>query len=61
MCSECKKYSLRIDQANGEVVCNICGLVEQSNLIDMTKENRNFGAENSNVQMERTGDPMRVE
>lgn len=62
MCTECQKFSLRIDQANGQVVCNLCGIVELGNLIDMTKENRNFGAEgNSGVLMERTGNPMRPE
>lgn len=49
-CSGCNKPALRIKPAEGTVVCTECGLVDQYSIIDMTKETRNFGAENSGNQ-----------
>lgn len=61
-CTGCNQAKLRIKPSEGIVVCTECGLVDQSSIIDMTKESRNFGAENSNgQQIERTGKFMRLD
>jgi transcription initiation factor TFIIIB Brf1 subunit/transcription initiation factor TFIIB len=62
LCRECGTPSLRIKPTEGTLACIDCGLVEQSNIIDMTKETRNFASENrTSNQIERTGDLVRID
>ena len=54
--------TLRYKVNEGTLVCNMCGLVDKSNIIDQTKEQRSFAAENSNSQqLGRVGDYVRMD
>ena len=61
-CSECKLPTLRYKQNEGTLVCTECGLVDTANIIDPTKEQRSFAAENTtSQQLDRTGDRLRLD
>ena len=47
-CEECKKADLVIKHVEGTIVCNNCGLVQQSRIIDDASEWRTFSSETSN-------------
>ena len=56
ICEDCKQKSIRINNAEGTLVCQLCGLVKESSFIDMTKEDRNFAQENNAKEVNsRTG------
>ena len=46
-CEECKKTELVINHVEGTIVCQNCGLVQQSRIIDDTSEWRTFSSETS--------------
>lgn len=47
-CEECKSKDLVIKQREGTIVCEGCGLVQQSRIIDESSEWRTFSSETSN-------------
>ena len=47
VCDECKKSELVIKHVEGTIVCQNCGLVQQSRIIDDSSEWRTFNSENS--------------
>jgi len=55
-CEECKSKDLVTKQREGTIVCQSCGLVQQSRIIDETSEWRTFSTETSNSG----GNPSRV-
>ena len=46
-CEECKKAELVINHVEGTIVCQNCGLVQQSRIIDDSSEWRTFSSETS--------------
>lgn len=55
-CQECKGESLIQNTKQGNIVCQICGLVQSSRIIDETAEWRNFGDDDGNkTNMNRIG------
>jgi len=61
LCSGCKTPTLRHKHAEGTLVCTECGLVNESQIIDNSKEYRNFGTEGGGPNMEHFGDKLRVD
>ena len=47
-CEECRSKELVIKQREGTIVCEGCGLVQQSRIIDESSEWRTFSSETSN-------------
>ncbi len=45
LCPECGNADLIFDDARGEIVCNVCGLVLTQKLIDSGPEWRAFSSE----------------
>lgn len=62
ICSRCNaRDSQVIDNKNGEIVCQNCGLVFEERIIDDTYEKRSFGNENGGNRGEsRIGGPMKA-
>lgn len=60
MCPECKQRGTIVtDITNGNRVCQACGVVQETNLIDETSEWRNFGSESSGgSDMNRVSGPI---
>jgi transcription initiation factor TFIIB len=56
LCPECGNSNLISDEARGEIVCNICGLVLSQKLIDSGPEWRAFSSEEANRKV-RVGAP----
>ena len=56
-CPECGSIDFTQDEQRAELVCNSCGLVVESNLIDEGPEWRAFDNEQMNKRA-RTGAPM---
>jgi transcription initiation factor TFIIB len=57
-CNECKAVNSIVENhASGVLVCNNCGLVKESKIMDEASEWRNFSAESTNS---RGSDPNRV-
>jgi len=56
LCPECGNANLISDNARGEIVCNVCGLVLSQNLIDSGPEWRAFSSEEANKKA-RVGAP----
>lgn len=46
-CQECKSTLLTQNTKQGNIVCQACGLVQSSRIIDETAEWRNFGSDNA--------------
>ena len=47
-CEECLSIELVINHVEGTIVCQNCGLVQQSRIIDDSSEWRTFSSETSN-------------
>ena len=58
-CPECGSRDLDRDETRGEIVCAMCGLVVEDNVIDQGAEWRVFSPEQGD-QRARTGAPMTV-
>ena len=58
-CPECGSRELDRDETRGEIVCSMCGLVVEDNVIDQGAEWRVFSPEQGD-QRARTGAPMTV-
>ena len=58
-CPECGSRDLDRDETRGEIVCAVCGLVVEDNVIDQGAEWRVFSPEQGD-QRARTGAPMTV-
>jgi len=59
LCSACKTPTLRHKVSEGTLVCTECSLVEETSVIDMSKEYRSFGNESGAINMDRTGEKLR--
>jgi len=46
-CSDCNSSELRLKHVEGTIVCTVCGIVQQSRVIDEYSEWRNFSSETS--------------
>ena len=56
LCPECGNANLISDEARGEIVCNVCGLVLRQKIIDSGPEWRAFSSEEANKKV-RVGAP----
>jgi transcription initiation factor TFIIB len=56
LCPECGNINLISDEARGEIICNICGLVLSQKVIDSGPEWRAFSSEEANRKV-RVGAP----
>ena len=54
-CRECNSRKLELDETRGELTCEDCGLVLESNIVDQGQEWRYYGASDS-----KSSDPTRV-